>query len=202
MGPLVHTYYIGGYLKFIDNYYMFNLLNSDETWKSEYPIYKMISRDGKELVAFNHHVDYHDRKLYKRLDNKGRGTKKMISSIKTNFLFIHPKDGRSDYTFDMRKFKSWKVMITDYQSKKATFAFNVAYRTLPKFWKKSNNKKFNHILSLRHSWGVYQDVPLYYNNYYDDIKNRHLLGHHRDGMDDSLKPILQKFMSFSMTYGP
>jgi hypothetical protein len=189
-------------LKFVDNYYLFDLINSDSKWAADYPIYRMIAKDGKELVSFTHHLDYADRALYERLDGKGRGTKKMISSIKTDFLFIHPKDGRTDYTFDMRKFKSWKVAITDYQSKKATFGFNIAYRTMPKFWKKTNNKKFNHVLSLRHSWGVYQDVPLYYNTMFDDPRNRHLLGEHRDGFDEELKPVITKFISFSMTYGP
>lgn len=64
---------------------MFDLINSDETWAADYPIYKMISRDGKELVSFTHHIDYHDRQIYKRIDGRGRGTKKMISSIKSNF---------------------------------------------------------------------------------------------------------------------
>ena len=164
MGPLRNTFYVSGFVEMVDNYYMFDLDNSDEFWSGDYPIYKMISRDGKELVSFNHHIDYDDLAIFKRLDNRGIGTKKMVSSIDTKFHFIHPRDGRSDYTFDMKKFKSWKVQITDFESKKAMFGFNVAFRTLPKFWKKQNNKKFNHILSLRHSWGVYQDIPLFYNN--------------------------------------
>jgi len=202
MGPLKNTYYISGYVEMVDNFYMFDIDNADETWSADYPIYRMIARDGKELVNFSHHIDYDDQAVYVRNDNRGIGGRKMVSSVNTNFMFIHPKDGRSDYTFDMRKFKSWKVQITDYESKKAMFGFNVAFRTLPKFWRKSNNKKFNHILSLRHSWGVYQDIPLYYNNFYDDIRNRHLIGHHRDGMDENIKPILHKFVSFAMTYGP
>ena len=92
----------------VDNFYMFDIDNADETWSADYPVYRMIARDGKELVSFSHHIDYNDQAVFARIDNRGVGGRKMVSSINTNFMFIHPKDGRSDYTFDMRKFKSWK----------------------------------------------------------------------------------------------
>merc|ERR1712119_172861 len=92
MGPLKNTYYISGYVQFIDNYYMFDVENSQEFWSGDYPVYKMISREGKELVSFNHHIDYDDMTVYKRIDNLGFGTKKMVSSIDTKFMFIHPRD--------------------------------------------------------------------------------------------------------------
>jgi hypothetical protein len=66
--------------------------------------------------------------------------------------------------------------------------FNVLYRLTNGYYL-AKDKKHNFMLTLSHSWGLFQHVPMYFNDQYDSPLVRHLIGTSKEGWTNQYLPV-------------
>lgn len=211
-GPLQSSYYIAGYLDMILNKNYNDLIKQDK-WEKNIPIYKMLSKNGEILVSFDHKLNYNKKERFVNKDQYffnrfKKGKRKLTfvprirSKIDTRVKMIHPKTGKvADYINQDKQFESYSVNLEDYSKKKGTFMFNIFHRPTARYFQ-NKDKKFAFMLTIRHSWGVMQHIPMYYNEDFSDSLVRHLFASTEDAWTNEYLPVNHKPITFSVTQGP
>jgi hypothetical protein len=210
-GPLQSSYYVSGYLDMVMNRDYSNL-KKDE-WEVKVPIYKMIGPKGDVLVDFTHTLNYNKEERFVKKDdylfNRFRKGKRKLdyvrrvrSKIDTRAKLYHPVTGKdADYINQDKQFESYSINLEDNSKRQTTFMFNVFYRPTNGYYL-AKDKKHNFMLTLRHSWGLLQHVPMYFNDQYDSPLVRHLIGTSKEGWTKQYLPVNHIPINFSVTQGP
>jgi hypothetical protein len=157
-GPLTESWYISGFIEFKDNSDTYNVYNGSK-WEVNMPFYILRSKEGEDIIKLSHKARYNGLSQFKQLyDEKAVGPR-MVSKIDTDFMLIDPESGAQLKNYDRTNYEGWGVNLSDFKSKSTKFMFNIFYRPTYKWYRTDNNKTFNHLLTIRHSWGVFQHMP-------------------------------------------
>jgi len=211
-GPLQSSYYISGYIDMKFNRY-YNGIFKEDKWEKKIPIYKMLSRKGEVLIDLTHKLNFDKEERFCSKDNyffnrfrKGKRklsfVKRIRSKIDTRVKIIHPKTGKvADYINQDKQFESYDVNLEDYQKKRGLFMFNIFHRPTARYFQ-SKDRKFAFMLTVRHSWGVMQHIPMYYNDEFNDSMIRHLFATGDDAWTNDYLPVKHVPINFSVIQGP
>jgi hypothetical protein len=216
MGPLEDSYYVTGYLRFEDNSENYKGFGGEENWEAYVPIYRLVDRNGKDLIKLDHHVTYDpskrfiQRSKYKPGDiNRYNSDKiptyrRITSRIHTYTRIYDPQNGRvpSDVNYESM-YPSYKLQLADFKQKQTKFMFNVFYRPLKNYYFKGRRFKRDAVLlGIRHSWGCFKYMPMYKNIEYSHKHNRHFLADLNIANGLQYNPVKHHWLSFAHTNGP
>lgn len=79
--------------------------------------------------------------------------------------------------------------------------FNIFHRPTARYFQ-SKDRKFAFMLTVRHSWGVMQHIPMYYNDEFNDSQIRHLFASSDDAWTNQYLPVKHIPINFSVIQGP
>lgn len=201
IGPIKESFYISGYVEFTDNSEVYNVLNPYK-WETEIPFYMMRSPDGRDIMKFSHHAKHDSSKIFKEIKGDKAVGSRMQSKINIDYLLYDPETGAALKNFDRTPYEGWQINLGDFKSKSTRFMFNIFFRPTYKWYRLDNKKSFNHILTVRHSWGVFEQMALFNTADFTNEKNLHLLGHKFNGFNKYIMPVITKYITFTHTYGP
>jgi len=200
-GPLKQTFYISGYVEFQDNSPTYTVFNSKK-WDVDVPFYIMRSKDGRDVIKLSIQNKFNASRVFKTvLGNSPKG-QRMVSKIGIDYMLYDPETGAELKNYDKSPYEGWEINLGDFESKSTRFMFNIMYRPQFKWYRTDNNKQLNHLLTVRHSWGVFENMALFKNELFEDETNLHLLGHTFNGFNQKITPVITKYLSFTHTYGP
>jgi hypothetical protein len=150
-GPLTESWYISGFIEFTDNSDTYNVYNGSN-WEVNMPFYILPTKEGEDIIKLSHKARYNGLSQFKQFyDEKAVGPR-LVSKIDTYFMLIDPESGAQLKNYDRTNYEGWEVNLSDFKSKSAKFMFNIFYRPTYKWYRNDNNKSFNHLLTIRHSW--------------------------------------------------
>jgi len=122
MGPLEDSYYVTGYLWMEDNFKNYKSVGLEDSWNIDVPIYRLVDRNGKDLIKIDHNLSFSPEDRYLRRNKYSPGDinrynehdvktyKRIVSRIKTYSRIYDPKSGKipTDVNYDAM-YPSYKV---------------------------------------------------------------------------------------------
>lgn len=203
-GPLQPSFYINGVVSIKDNLEKMLILNP-KSFNETMPVYRFVTPTGQDLIRINNRVTFDIKKRFVpfkiKKSQEGKTFERAESSMEVFLKYYHYKTGKLGTKFVDGQFDSPKLRLEDFAKKEYLFTFSIWHRPTSRYYRLHQNRT-NFMVTIQHSWGYFETYPMYSNNLFENVSNKHLLGHSLDGAYAKIYPNIFKFKSFAVTHGP
>jgi len=203
-GPLQPSFYINGVVNIKDNLEKMLIMNP-KAFNETMPVYRLVTPTGQDLIRIDNRVTYDIKNRFVPFkmskSSEGKTYTRAESSMEVFLKYFHYKTGKLGQKWVPGQFDSSKLRLADFAKKEYLFTFSIWHRPTSRYYRLNQNRT-NFMVTIKHSWGYFETYPMYSNNLFENVSNRHLLGYSLDGAFAKIYPNILKYKSFAVTQGP